>query len=287
MRIHSIPAFLFSITCFLSCLHQKESKELPGESSAPKGILFIIGGGDRDDSLMKLMLDVSGWKPHELITAITLCSAHDSAFFWINDQLEKMTGSRCVKFDSLAVHDEMKLDSLSRSKIIFIGGGDQSRMMKLIEGTAIKKIVQQAYSDGATIGGTSAGASIMTERMITGKQLLDTAYAATFPVIHSGNLELKEGLGLLDSVIIDQHFIARSRYNRMLSAILENPEYQCIGIDEAAAIIVRSDSATVAGESQVVVIENPGAVTKGNNHLIAGKNIHVSVYLPGEKFRIK
>ena len=284
---------LFRILCpaillmLFSCSQPKLKSASPAREEAAKGTLFIIGGGDRDDTLMQQMIAVSGWKKGDFITAISLPSVYDSAYFWINDQLQRMTGQRCVRFDSTDIHDEKKLDSLRRSKIIFIGGGDQLRMMNLIDGTPVKQIIQQAYRDGATVGGTSAGAAVMSSKMITGNQLRDTAYQSTFPVLLDSNLELKDGLGLLDSVIVDMHFIARSRYNRLFSAVIENPEYQCVGIDEATAIIVHGDSARVAGESEVMVIQEPHQVEKNRNHLLGARGIHVSVYLPGESFPIK
>ncbi|MEP7127838.1 MAG: cyanophycinase [Chitinophagales bacterium] len=276
-----VASLLFLISC------NSHSNQQPSNNVSNTGTLFIIGGGDRDDTLMQQMIVVSGWKKGDFITAITLPSTYDSSYFWINDQLQNMTGQACIKFDSAAIHDEKKLDSLSHSKIIFIGGGDQLRMMQLIEGSEVKKIIQQAYREGATIGGTSAGAAIMSSLMITGNQLMDTVYSSTFPVLLDSNLELKEGLGLLDSVIVDMHFIARSRYNRLFSAIIEHPKYQCIGIDEATALIVHHDSATVAGLSEVMVIETPDEIRKGPHHLVAARDIDVSVYLPGDHFPIK
>lgn len=275
--------WLYVVLLLAACVHQQPAA-VPDEM--PRGMLFIIGGGDRDDSLMQQMVTLSGWKPGDVMTAITLCSTYDSAYHWINDQLQRMTGQACVLFDSSAVHDEKKLDSLSRSKIIFIGGGDQSRMMNLIAGTRVKEIIRAAFENGATIGGTSAGASIMSEKMITGNQLLDTTYESTFSTLRAANIELREGLGLLDSVIIDQHFVARSRYNRLLSAVMENPRFQCIGIDEATALIVTGESARVAGERSVVVIQEPHQVEKRNDQLIGARGIHLSVYLPGESFSI-
>lgn len=260
--------------------------ESPTHTSA-SGYLFIIGGGDRDDSLMQQMINISGWKKGDIMVAIPLSSTWDSSYYWINDQIQQMTGQACVRFDSAAIYDSAKLDSLRHAKIIFIGGGDQSRMMQLIEGSNVKQLIQETYHNGATIGGTSAGAAIMSELMITGNQLLDTVYQSTFPVLRSENLELKEGLGLLDSVIVDMHFVARSRYNRLFSAIIENPSYQCIGIDEATAIIVHGDSATVTGESQVITIETPDHLKKGRDHLIGASGLDVCIYLPGDKFRIR
>lgn len=277
------------MTCFVfDCFVSEAQSGADKMQDLPKGTLFIIGGGDRGDSLMQDLIDASGWKKGELITAITLPSGWgDSAYIWLNDDFKRLTGQNCVRFDSAAVHNPASLDSLSRSKIIFISGGDQSVMMRLIKGTQVKKIIQSAYQKGALIGGTSAGAAIMSEKMITGDGLIDTVYEPTFPEIWKGNIELIEGLGLLDSVIIDMHFVARSRYNRLFSALLENPAYQCIGIDEATAIIVHDGMATVAGESSVFVLSDPQNIHTGKDHLMAASKMQVEMYLPGEKFIIK
>lgn len=287
MKIFSVAVILFLFLSLISCRDsvRKENESL--NTNLSDGYLFIIGGGDRDDLLMQKMIEVAGWKKGDIMVAIPLSSTYDSSYYWINDQLQHMTGQACVRFDSAAIYDAAKLDSLRRAKIIFIGGGDQSRMMQLIQGSTVKRIILEAYHHGATVGGTSAGAAIMSERMITGNQLLDTAYESTFPVLRSENLELKEGLGLLDSVIIDMHFITRSRYNRLFSAVMEHPNYQCIGIDEATAIIVHGDSATVAGESQVITIQVPHHIEKGKDHLMGARDLDVSIFLPGDKFRIR
>ncbi len=253
----------------------------------PKGKLFIIGGGDRGDSLMQEMLDASGWKPGDLITTITLPSGWgDSAYIWLNTDFKRLTGQNCVKFDSAAIGVPEKLDSLRRSKVIFISGGDQNKMMKMIAGTEIKKIIQEAYQQGAMISGTSAGASIMSEHMLTGDGRIDTVYSGTYAVLWRGNLDLVEGLGLLDSVIIDQHFVARSRYNRLLSAIIEHPDMQCVGIDEGTAILVSNGQATVYGESQVLTFDKPRSIPQTTDTLFTARGIEISIYGPGESFAI-
>ncbi|MCS6992182.1 MAG: cyanophycinase [Chitinophagales bacterium] len=257
------------------------------EAVPPYGTLFIIGGGEREDSLMQRMVNATRWSNGDFVTVVTLPSQWDSTFFYISSQLQRLTGKRCVLFDSAAVRNERKLDTLARSGIIFISGGDQSRMMDLIAGTPVRNLIANAYRNGATVGGTSAGASVMSRIMITGNQLLDTFYRPTFPVLKSNNLETREGLGLLDSVIVDQHFIVRSRYNRMLTAVMEFPTYQCIGIDENTALLVRGRTATVIGEAQVVVLQQPVRVRQNSKGFLALDDVKFSVYLSGESFFIK
>lgn len=280
--------FLLLLVAFCSCKQNTGEIKTAGNTIFAKGTLFIIGGGEISDSLRMEMLNAAGWQPGDLISAVTLASGWgDSAYIWMNEEFKKLTGQNCVKIDSAAVHDKLSLDSLSKSKIIYLGGGDQSAFMRKIENTEVKKIIRNAYYNGALVGGTSAGAALMSDRMITGNGLIDTVYESTFSILKKGNIELKEGLGLLDSVIVDMHFIARSRYNRLLSAQLENLNYQCIGIDESTAIIVKNGNATVAGQNQVVVFSSPKKIKSGANNLIGADGMEISIYLPGESFKIK
>ncbi len=123
--------------------------------------------------------------------------------------------------------------------------------------------------------------------MITGNELRgDTAYNSTFRKVWDKNIEFTEGLGLMTTAIIDQHFIARSRYNRLLSAIAQFPNLPCIGIDEATAIIVQGKKITVAGESQVVVLSHPVNLQVTEKGLIKFKRINFSMYTPGDQFAL-
>jgi len=258
----------------------------PGQHK--KGKLFIIGGGTISDAFRQQVLAAAEWKKGDLIAAVTLASGYgDSAYIWMNDDFKRLTGQDCLKFDSAAAQDPEKIAALKKASIIFLGGGDQERFMRIIKNTPVKQAILAARNNGALIAGTSAGASVMSEQMITGNALLDSAQASTFKRLSRGNLELKEGLGLLDSVIIDQHFVVRSRYNRMLSAIMEHPHYNCIGINESTAIIVDKGWATVAGESQVIVFSKPVGVHTTPGKSLAAASVQLAVYVAGEKFRIK
>lgn len=158
--------------------------------------------------------------------------------------------------------------------------------MNIVLHTPVYDAIHKAYLNGATIAGTSAGAALMSEKMITGKQLTDTNYSSTFKKIHQNNIEITEGLGLLTNTVIDQHFVVRSRYNRLLSAIARFPTYACIGIDEATAIVVQGDKVTVAGESQVVLIQKPVNLEVTSAGLIKMKNIQFSMFTAGDVFYI-
>lgn len=257
--------------------------------SSPLGTLFIIGGGSRDSLLMEELIKVSEWKEGDWISVVTLNTRWDSAYISMNNEFQFYTRSaiKCIRIDSNTVKNPVTLDSMRKSKIIYLNGGDQNRLMYHIQGTDFKSIINEAYAQGATIAGTSAGAALMSELMITGEQLKPNRYRGANPVIWKDNVEVKEGLGFLDSVIVDQHFIVRSRSNRLLSVILDHPKYDGIGIDESTAIIVQGDTATVTGDGQVLVYWSPASVKTAGDNLIGTDKMMLSVFLPGDKFRIK
>lgn len=180
-----------------------------------------------------------------------------------------------------------RIDSIRKANLIYITGGDQTRFMNIVSGTEIEKAIHDAYRNGCVISGTSAGAAVMSKFMITGNELKHKEYSATFQTIEPGNLEIKTGLGLLPNAIIDQHFLIRSRHNRLLTAVIEYPDITCIGIDEATAILVNGKNVEVLGDSQVIVYQNPGKSKHIKNQKLGARKIRLDVYLPGDTFMIR
>lgn len=127
----------------------------------------------------------------------------------------------------------------------------------------------------------------MPEKMTTGNQLRDTTYTSTFKVIESENLEIKPGLGLITGVLIDQHFLIRSRHNRLLTGVIDYPDHTGIGIDESTAIVVKGDEAEVIGLSQVIVVRNPGRSRTLSANKLGASGLMLSVHLPGDRFLIR
>lgn len=92
---------------------------------------------------------------------------------------------------------------------------------------------------------------------------------------------------MLKNVIIDQHFVKRSRYNRLISAIIEHPDMTGIGIDESTAILVNGKSIEVVGASQVLLLQNPEHSKTINEDKLGAHNLVLNIYLPGEIFSIQ
>lgn len=258
-------------------------------SQNSKGKLFIIGGGSRPDFLVDRMIKEAGLKSGETVAIFPHASEEqDSSFYYAKQQFEK----RNLKaLDCAFKKDEKlspsKLDSLKTAKLIYIGGGDQVRFMEIINSNPeVKNLLESAYQNGKMIAGTSAGAAVMSEVMITGNQLKYKDYENTFDNIEIKNVETKQGLGFIKTAVIDQHFVVRSRYNRLLSLIIENPTYKGIGIDEGTAILVKNGSAEVVGRAQVIVFKNPKQSKKLNGDKLGAQGITLDIYLNGEKFKL-
>jgi len=255
-----------------------------------KGSLFIIGGGNRSDDLMKKMLQTAKLGPKDYIVVLPMSSeAPDAGFDFFAKQIIKLDNRviRNFNFAKHDVNDKIWTDSLANAKLIYILGGDQSRFMNVVLNTPVYDAIHKAYKNGSTIAGTSAGAAVMSKYMITGKQLLDTVYKETFNKLWDKNIEFSKGMGLLENTIIDQHFLKRNRYNRLISALAAYPNMVGVGIDESTAIIVNGSKATVVGESQVIRIANPQNLKYTDKGLLKFSKAEFGIFTEGDVIDIK
>jgi cyanophycinase len=157
---------------------------------------------------------------------------------------------------------------------IFLTGGNQLRLSSTIGGTLLAEAVMERFRAGAVVAGTSAGASAMSSHMI--------AFGATGGTPKHRMAALAAGLGVLPSVIVDQHFQQRNRYGRLLSVIAQNPSLLGLGVDEDTAGVVGPDGVMeVIGRGSVTIIDGAGAETdawevKGHRPvMISGVALHV------------
>ncbi len=256
--------------------------------SDPQGKLFIIGGGSRPPAMVDRMIEEAGLREGGYVAVLPMSSAMpDSAFIWASEQFVER-GVETVEFNFAQgeAPAPARLDSLRRAPLVYIAGGDQARFMGVVAGTAIEDALHEAYRAGSVIAGTSAGAAVMSERMLTGDQRKHPEYTSTYEVLETDNIDLVPGLGLLPGVIVDQHFLARSRHNRLLTAVIEFPDIVGIGIDESTAILVQGTRAEVVGNAQVVVFHNPDGSATRQDGKLGARNLRVDVYLPGESFEL-
>ena len=139
------------------------------------------------------------------------------------------------------------LEAIQKATGVFFTGGDQARITSLLKGTEIDAALHRRYQEGIVVGGTSAGASMMSEAMIV------EGDAETHPRVEI--VDMGSGMSFLPNVVIDQHFAQRGRLGRLLAAVAHKPNLLGIGIDENTAVIVNDHKFEVIGEGAVTVVD--------------------------------
>lgn len=221
------------------------SVELRPSNPIP-GTLFICGGGPLPPTLIDRFLELAGGSSARVMIVTTASTTagtpeleeryvhwrtrpHASIdFFHTRDRLEADNPEFCQK--------------LLAATGVWFAGGNQNLVTEAYRGTYAEKMFHAVLQRGGVVGGTSAGAAIMSQAMIAGGK--------TEPVMSAG-------LGFLTGAIIDQHFRKRNREDRLKLAVQQHPGHVGIGIDESTALIVRGRSIEVMGDSDVTLCLAP------------------------------
>ncbi len=210
---------------------------------AEQGHLVIVGGGTTTAEIQKRALSLSGGDKAAVLVipqASEVSDGTESAKMW------KEAGAASVAILELK-DDAAAVEQVKKATLIWIPGGDQARLMKALEKSAVPDAIRKRHAEGATVGGTSAGAAVMSKTMIAG--------SGDAKGITKGAAKFGEGLALWPTVIVDQHFVARDRLARLTQAVLEHPGLVGVGIDESTAVVVAGAGFEVIGKSSVVVID--------------------------------
>ena len=230
---------------------------VPGGAAAERrrGKLVVIGGAEdkrHDRVILRRFVELAGG-PGAKIRVLSAASGdpdgawatYDAVFdaLGVSDRAPIPVPDR-VAADSAAV-----TDLILEADGIFISGGDQNRLMDLIWETAAFRALHVAYHlRGACVGGTSAGAAVMSRHMIA------QGSATRLPVKGAAGFDL--GLGFLHRAMIDQHFAERGRLARLMSALAQRPQQLGVGIDEDTALIVeRGTAIEVIGAGAVTLLD--------------------------------
>ena len=151
-------------------------------------------------------------------------------------------------------NDDTAARTVRDSTGVFMTGGNQLRLSSTIGGTAIAQAILERHRHGSVIAGTSAGASAMSSHMV--------AFGASGGTPKQRMVQMAAGLGLLPSVIVDQHFQQRNRLGRLLATIAQNPSLLGLGIDEDTAGVVGPDLVMeVIGRRSVTIVDGAASDT--------------------------
>jgi cyanophycinase len=212
-----------------------------------KGSLVIVGGGGTPQIVWQRFMQLAGGDSARIVQIQTAAADADSADTtrimgpWLERKPKSIKVFHTRNRDLANNPDFVK--PLREATGVWFVGGVQSRITDAYLGTLVERELNELLERGGVIGGTSAGAAIMTKVMIAGG---DTV------------ARLTQGFGFLPGAIADQHFIVRSRQRRLIGALRANPGLVGYGIDERTALIVHSGrQLEVLGESIVLAMRVP------------------------------
>ena len=239
-----------------------------------RGHLVIVGGGGTPDVVLEKMVELAGGKDAKIVV-LPQASASESRG---SAAVEKFASIGANKAQVLELADlAAAAKAIEGADLIWFSGGSQRRLAEALHSAKLVDAIRRRHAEGAVIGGSSAGAAVMSELMIPGSPDEQRFVA--------GNTPISRGFGLAPELIIDQHFVRRSRMNRLLSAVMDHPDRIGVGIDERTAIIVSEKRLTVYGESSVVIIDARGkAKVAETGQLQRARKIRLSVLSQGDSF---
>jgi cyanophycinase len=229
-------------------------------TSVPAGTLVAIGGAEEKlgrKPVLRRFAELAGGDEARIVVCATASA--------LGDEITKLYDTifrRLGVVDVVQVRpqtreeadDPRAVEAVESATAVFMTGGNQLKLSSVVTGTAFGDAILQAYRRGAVVGGTSAGASGLSEHMV--------AFGASGSTPKNRISQLARGLGLLPGVIVDQHFDQRNRYGRLMSLVAQNPSLLGMGIDEdTAGVITGGRVLEVVGRGSVFVVDGRAAVT--------------------------
>jgi len=206
------------------------------------GTVILSGGGRLPDEVRKAFVEAGGGAKCRLVVIPTATPGNDDqealqegtevADGW--KQLEVATVEVLHTRDRERANEAQFCEPLRQATAVWFTGGRQSQIAATYQGTRFEDEVRQVLVRGGVVGGTSAGAACMSRVMIVRGQVWETP-----------------GLGMVPGVIVDQHFVARQRRDRLLAALQQHPQLVGVGIDEGTALVVKGREVKCLGESTV------------------------------------
>lgn len=255
----------------------------------PKGTLIPIGGGEDKNENMEVLKRVVAETGREdpLIEVITTATSIPDE---VSRDYEDAFSSMGLK-NYASIHIDRREDASDREFIerikkadaVLFTGGDQSKLGEVLAGTDFHKVLVERYlNSNFVIAGTSAGAAAMSETMILRGSSKDA--------LIKGELELTNGFGFLNTVVIDTHFTERGRFGRLIQAVTTNPKVLGIGLGEdTSSIIKNGNEMEILGSGLVVIVDgsklnhtNLNEITEGNP--VSAEGVILHVLCKGDRF---
>lgn len=233
---------------------------------ASQGPVMPIGGAEErvpGGSILERFVALAGGDKARIVVVPTASTAPGESGEGYVKLFGKM-GAAEADWLRVATRDDANADAaleqLGGATGIFVTGGDQARLIELLTGTRVMECIRERNAEGVVVAGTSAGASIVAGHALVGGT--GVGGESSDAAARKGMVELSAGWGLLQDMIIDQHFSQRGRLGRLLAAFAANPGLLGIGLDEDTAVVIARDGRLeTLGSGMVTIIDGRDAVS--------------------------
>lgn len=249
-------------------------------SVVPTGSLVVIGGAEDKLGRLRVLsrfLELAGGEGAHLAVCATASSLGEEAEFLYEDVFIGLGAGSVMSASPktrVSANDPRWSERFSSVTGLFFTGGNQLILSQVAAGTVFGDAVRAFHRSGQVIGGTSAGASVMSEHMV--------AFGTGGATPKNRIAQMSRGLGLLPDLVIDQHFEQRNRYGRLLSLVAQSPSLLGLGIDEDTAAVITGDRLLeVIGRGSVFIVDGANVVTNAATAsrtqplLVSGAVLHV------------
>jgi len=247
-------------------------------------------GATNNEAILKRFVELAGGKEAKIVVIPTASQVPEEMAKTYINAFGKLKAKSVEILDireRCDANSDASVQLLEGATGIFITGGTQSRLVALIAGTLTMECIRTRNADGVVVAGTSAGASIVASHLMSGDSHIDggTGDAAA----RKGMTELVAGFGLLQDIIVDQHFSQRGRMGRLVSVYAANPGLLSIGLDEDTAVVIdREGMLEVLGSGMVTIVDGRNAISdyyeRELGEVLTVVDSHLFVLGPGRRF---
>ncbi|HEY3287469.1 MAG TPA: serine hydrolase [Gemmatimonadaceae bacterium] len=269
---HRSVLALCSVVLALSCTRGPIGRTVPTRSQVgpATGSLVVVGGGNMGPEILQRFVALAGGPDAPIVVIPT--AGEDSVY---PADWRGLAGLRAAGATNLTVLHTMdrrlaESDSfvapIRAARGVWFPGGRQWRLVDAYLGTRTERELRAVLGRGGVIGGTSAGASILSSYLVRGARSGNNIMMAK---------GYEQGFGCLRNTAIDQHVVARNRQNDLQQVVTAHPELLGIGLDEGTALVVQGDRGEIIGRGKAFVHNGRDANDPGYPYL---------TLLPGDEY---
>lgn len=244
------------------------------ESSSKHGRLVAIGGAEDKESELEILSRVFALAPdgYDKVTVIATASGVPDEVLPVYESVFKRLGAGSVCTlgvrDRKEAADPQSIAMIADSGVIFFTGGDQLRLTNVLGGSDMLEAIRERFQSGAVLAGTSAGAVALSTTMIYNGGAADA--------LRKGSVKMSSGLGFVEGLIIDSHFLERGRFTRLMEVGATNPEHLGVGLGEDAAVIIHPNRVLEAvGSGHVILVDSRDLASSNVAELAIGEPVAI------------